>query len=218
MRVDRSRVLELVRDCDVFVQGFHWGSLARLGLGLEKLSEINSRSKCLRFPGPLGRPPRLGAAGSGATGITDLHSAGRKNRHSCVPIFNDCGSGYLGAPAALLRRADEGGSWSVRVALAKTAMLGTHFARTRRLRCRSMMPAWTATSLIRHPRSGCSRASHPQWGLTVLQPTLGLPVAFPAHRRWTLAEAPILSCRTPYHTGGPRSFVLGSHGGGVRKP
>ena len=34
----------------------------------------------------------------------------------------------LGVLVALLRRADEGGSWLVRVALAKTAMLGTRFA------------------------------------------------------------------------------------------
>lgn len=33
--------------------------------------------------------------------------------------------------AALLRRADEGGSWRIRVALAKTAMLGTRFADNR---------------------------------------------------------------------------------------
>jgi hypothetical protein len=33
--------------------------------------------------------------------------------------------------AALFRRAEEGGSWSVRVALAKTAVLGTRFAENR---------------------------------------------------------------------------------------
>src|SRR4029077_4783885 len=36
--------------------------------------------------------------------------------------------GALGVLAALLRRADEGGSWLVRVSLAKTAMLGARFA------------------------------------------------------------------------------------------
>jgi hypothetical protein len=50
--------------------------------------------------------------------------------------FNDYGSGCLGALgvlAALLRRAEEGGSWLVRVALAKTAMLGIKFADNREI-------------------------------------------------------------------------------------
>ena len=55
-------------------------------------------------------------------------------------------------------------------------------------------------------------------GSTVLRPTLTLPVAFPAHRRSTLAGALILFCRTPCPTGRPRSFVLGLHGGEVRRP
>ena len=48
--------------------------------------------------------------------------------------FNDYGSGCLGTLgvlAALLRRAEEGGGWRVRVSLAKTAMLGTRFADNR---------------------------------------------------------------------------------------
>jgi hypothetical protein len=63
-----------------------------------------------------------------------LHSA-KLEKSALVPAyFNDYGSGCLGAPgvlAALLRRGDEGGSWVVRVALAKTAMLGTRFADNR---------------------------------------------------------------------------------------
>jgi CoA-transferase family III len=41
--VDRSRVLELVRERDVFVQGFRWGSFARRGFGPEELAQINPR-------------------------------------------------------------------------------------------------------------------------------------------------------------------------------
>src|SRR5690242_6373004 len=69
-----------------------------------------------------------------ATGLADLHSAGRE-KSALVPVyFNDYGSGCLsalGVLAALLRRAEEGDNWSVRVALAKTAMLGTRFAMNR---------------------------------------------------------------------------------------
>ena len=40
---DRARALELIRDCDVFVQGFRWGSLAKRGLGSEDLWRVNPR-------------------------------------------------------------------------------------------------------------------------------------------------------------------------------
>jgi CoA-transferase family III len=40
---DRARALELVRGCDVFVQGFRWGSFARHGFGPEDLRRINPR-------------------------------------------------------------------------------------------------------------------------------------------------------------------------------
>ena len=58
--VDRARVLELVRECDVFVQGFRWGSFARRGFGPEELQPDQPaadlcRGECLRFPGRLGR-------------------------------------------------------------------------------------------------------------------------------------------------------------------
>ena len=40
---DRARVLELVRECDVFVQGFRWGSFTRRGFGPDELSRVNPR-------------------------------------------------------------------------------------------------------------------------------------------------------------------------------
>jgi hypothetical protein len=134
--VDRSRVLELVRECDVFVQGFRWGSFAHRGFGPEELSRINPRLiyaevNAYGFQGPWAERRGWEQLAQATTGMADLHSAGRE-KSALVPVyFNDYGSGCLGAlgvPAALRRRSEEGGSWSVRVALAKTAMLGTHFA------------------------------------------------------------------------------------------
>jgi hypothetical protein len=137
--VDRSRVLELVRDCDVFVQGYRWGSLAHLGLGPEELSRINPRLiyvdvNAYGFQGPWAGRRGWEQLAQAATGLAHLHSAGREESALVPAYFNDYGTGCLGALgvlAALLRRAEEGGSWSVRVALAKTAMLGTHFAENR---------------------------------------------------------------------------------------
>jgi crotonobetainyl-CoA:carnitine CoA-transferase CaiB-like acyl-CoA transferase len=63
-----------------------------------------------------------------------VHSAGLGKSALVPAYFNDYGSGCLGAlgvMAALLRRAEQGGSWRVRVALAKTALLGVRFAENR---------------------------------------------------------------------------------------
>lgn len=133
---DRARTLELVRECDVFIQGFRWGSFAQRGLGPEELRKINPRLiyvevNAYGFQGPWAERRGWEQLAQATTGLATLHSA-RLGKSALIPAyFNDYGSGCLGALgvlAALLRRAEEGGSWLVRVALAKTAMLGTRFA------------------------------------------------------------------------------------------
>ncbi|MDP1908648.1 MAG: CoA transferase, partial [Hyphomicrobium sp.] len=136
---DRARALELVRECDVFVQGFRSGSFARRGFGPEELRKINPRLiyvevNAYGFQGPWAERRGWEQLAQATTGLAALHSA-KSGKSALIPAyFNDYGSGCLGALgvlAALLRRAEEGGSWLVRVALAKTAMLGTRFAENR---------------------------------------------------------------------------------------
>jgi crotonobetainyl-CoA:carnitine CoA-transferase CaiB-like acyl-CoA transferase len=136
---DRARTLELVRECDVFVQGFRPGSLARRGLGPDALRQINPRLiyvevNAYGFQGPWAERRGWEQLAQAASGLATLHSAGRDKPALVPAYFNDYGSGCLGALgvlAALLRRAEQGGSHRVRVALAKTAMLGTRFAESR---------------------------------------------------------------------------------------
>ncbi len=136
---DRTRALELVRECDVFVQGFRPGAFARLGFGPEELHRINPRLiyvdvDAYGFRGPWAERRGWEQLAQAATGLATLHSAGREKSALIPAYFNDYGSGCLGALgvlAALLRRAEQGGSWRVRVALAKTAMLGARFADNR---------------------------------------------------------------------------------------
>lgn len=133
---DRTRTIELVRECDVFVAGYRWGSFARRGFGPEELRKINPRliyveANAYGFQGPWAERRGWEQLAQATTGLAELHSAGREASALVPAYFNDYGSGCLGALgvlAALLRRAEEGGSWLVRVALAKTAMLGTRFA------------------------------------------------------------------------------------------
>lgn len=136
---DRARALELVHECDVFVQGFRWGSFARRGFGPEDLWRINPRLVYVEvnaygFQGPWAERRGWEQLAQAATGLAALHSA-KLAKWALIPAyFTDYGSGCLGALgvlAAMLRRAEEGGGWLVRVALAKTAMLGARFVENR---------------------------------------------------------------------------------------
>ena len=136
---DRELVLRLVRDCDVFVQGFRWGSFARHGLGPDDLRRLNPRLiyvelNCYGFAGPWAERRGWEQMAQAASGVATLHSAAA-GKPALVPAYLcDYGTGALGALgvlAALLRRAREGGSWLVRVALTKTAMLAAQFAANR---------------------------------------------------------------------------------------
>ncbi len=136
---DRRRALELVRDCDVFVQGFRWGSLAKRGFGPEDLRRVNPRLiyvevNAYGFQGPWAERRGWEQLAQATTGLAATHSA-KLEKSALIPAyFNDYGSGCMGALgvlAALLRRSEEGGSWVVRVALAKAAMLGLQFAENR---------------------------------------------------------------------------------------
>lgn len=133
---DRELALRLVRECDVFVQGFRWGSFAGRGFGPDDLRQLNPRLiyvevNAYGFQGPWAERRGWEQLAQAATGLAMLHSP-PPGKPALIPAyFNDYGSGCLGALgvlAALFRRSREGGSWLVRVALAKTAMLGTQFA------------------------------------------------------------------------------------------
>ena len=87
--VDRSRVLELVRECDVFVQGFRWGSFARRGFGPEELAQINPRLiyvevNAYGFQGP-GRSAAVGSNWLRPRPAWRICTApGGRNRRSCL--------------------------------------------------------------------------------------------------------------------------------------
>jgi crotonobetainyl-CoA:carnitine CoA-transferase CaiB-like acyl-CoA transferase len=136
---DRAVALRLARECDVFVQGFRWGSFASRGFGPEDLRKINPRViyvdvNAYGFQGPWAQRRGWEQLAQVATGLATLHSAPLGKPALIPAYFNDYGTGCLGALgvlAALLRRTRVGGNWQVRVALAKTAMLGAEFAANR---------------------------------------------------------------------------------------
>ena len=130
-RGDLDVLRGLVRQADVFSQGYRPGALANRGLAPEELAAIRP-GLVYRFPLCL-RPYRpLGVAARLRHGRADGErhhgsSGGVRPRQRLGPQFYpvsaiDYCTGYLmafGAMAALARRSREGGSWLVRTSLAQ---------------------------------------------------------------------------------------------------
>jgi len=125
---DRARLAALVRDgrADIFVQGYRPGSLARRGFGAEELAALRPGIVLVELSawgraGPWAARRGFDTLVQTASGMAMIEGAGKPRLMPVSAI--DYVSGYLmalGGMAALLRRAREGGSWRVRVSLART--------------------------------------------------------------------------------------------------
>lgn len=127
-RVDRAILDSLVAEADVFCQSYRPHSFQRRGLGPEELARarpglIYVSESAYGSGGPWSGRPGWEQVAQTATGVAHLHS-GAEPRLAPVAIC-DYTTGYfaaLGVLVALNRRASEGGSWLVEVALARSAM------------------------------------------------------------------------------------------------
>jgi crotonobetainyl-CoA:carnitine CoA-transferase CaiB-like acyl-CoA transferase len=127
----RDALRALVREADVFLQGYRPGALASLGFGPEALAALRPGivAASLSAYGPSG--PWAARHGydslvQTATGFNhaEAQAAGEALPRPLPAQVLDHASGYLlalGIQAALLKRASEGGSWHVQVSLAQTA-------------------------------------------------------------------------------------------------
>ena len=127
----RESLRNLIRGADIFSQGYRPGSLAARGFSPEAVAALKPgiiyvSLSAYGHVGPWAGKRGFDSLVQTATGINqaeaDAFGTPEKPRPlPCQAI--DHASGYLlalGALAALLRRADEGGSWLVRVSLATT--------------------------------------------------------------------------------------------------
>ncbi|MFI6810808.1 CoA transferase [Nonomuraea sp. NPDC050328] len=114
----------LVSSADIVVRGYRPGGLEWLGFGFEELARIRPGVVCVDISaygrhGPWGGRRGFDSLVQMVTGI-----AGGSPPRPLPTQALDHATGYLaafGAMAALLRRAEEGGSWRVEVALARVA-------------------------------------------------------------------------------------------------
>jgi hypothetical protein len=119
----------LARGCDVFVNGYREGALARKGFGPNDVAALRPGAiyvsiNCYGHAGPWSGRRGWEQLAQTATGIAVEH--GSVERPVLIPAAPcDYTTGYLaawGVMRALSRRATEGGSYHVRASLAQTAM------------------------------------------------------------------------------------------------
>jgi crotonobetainyl-CoA:carnitine CoA-transferase CaiB-like acyl-CoA transferase len=126
---DADQLRALVRDAHVFSQGYRPGALARRGFGPIELASMRPgiivvSIDCYGHEGPFAGRPGWEQLAQTVTGMA-LEHAGDEHPALVPAAVNDYTTGYLGALGvmrALARRATEGGSWHVRVSLARTSM------------------------------------------------------------------------------------------------
>jgi crotonobetainyl-CoA:carnitine CoA-transferase CaiB-like acyl-CoA transferase len=126
----RGRMRDLICDADVFVQGYRPGALAALGFGPAEVARLRPGIVCVSLSAYSHEGPWAGRRGfdslaQTATGfnVAEAAAAGVEGPKPLPAQALDHASGYLmafGAMTALARRAREGGSWHVRVSLART--------------------------------------------------------------------------------------------------
>ena len=126
---DAATLRGLVGQSDVFVESYRPGSLAKLGFSPEAAARLRPgliyvSVNCYGWAGPWQYRPGWEQLAQVATGMAVAQ--GSPDYPVLQPVYpNDYVTGFLGALGtlmALLRRAEEGGSYLVRVALCRTAM------------------------------------------------------------------------------------------------
>jgi len=123
---DRAKLERLVAESDVFSQSYRPGTLAARGFSAEALAALRPGIVCVSLSawdttGPWRARRGFDSIVQSVSGMAALSA--RDGRPQYLPVSAiDYVSGYLmafGATVALERRAREGGSWLVRVALAR---------------------------------------------------------------------------------------------------
>ena len=125
---DNQKARELIRSADVFSQSYRPGKMTSLGFSPHGLAELKPgiivvSTACYGHEGPWHFRPGFEQLAQSASGMA--LAQGSIDNPQLAPTFpNDYLTGFLGALgtlAALIRRSEEGGSYHVRVALARSA-------------------------------------------------------------------------------------------------
>jgi crotonobetainyl-CoA:carnitine CoA-transferase CaiB-like acyl-CoA transferase len=129
---DAQKLLRLIRDSDVFSQGYRTGAMDRLGFGVTEVAQLRPgiiyvSINCYGHEGPWRSRPGWEQLAQTVTGMAHQHGADTAAESPALlpAAVTDYTTGYLaafGVLVALARRARVGGSYWVRVSLARTGM------------------------------------------------------------------------------------------------
>lgn len=132
LRTDGGRFAALVGEADAMLRSYREGALAGLGFSDERLAALRpgiviGHLSAYGVTGPWGGKRGFDSLTQTSTGINadEADAAGEATPRVLPCQALDHASGYLlalGVMAAWIRRATEGGSWRVRVSLARTGM------------------------------------------------------------------------------------------------
>jgi crotonobetainyl-CoA:carnitine CoA-transferase CaiB-like acyl-CoA transferase len=126
----RQKAYELAAGADVFVESYRTRKITDLGLSPEELAArrpgiVYASARCYTYDGPWANRAGFDMEALCVTGFTTEEGSPDQPAFPPTKVMNDYIAGYLGAAgiqAALIRRAKEGGSYHVRVNLARCAM------------------------------------------------------------------------------------------------
>jgi crotonobetainyl-CoA:carnitine CoA-transferase CaiB-like acyl-CoA transferase len=126
----RTILARLLKDADIFVQGYRPGALAAHGVGPEEVARIRPGIVCVSLcayghVGPWAGRRGFDSLVQNANGlnVAEAEAAGAATPKPLPAQALDHGTGHLmafAAMTALARRVQQGGSWHVRVSLAQT--------------------------------------------------------------------------------------------------
>ena len=131
---DARRLRALVRDADVFTQGYRPGALERRGLGPAEVAALRPgivyvSVDCYGSGGTWSGRAGWEQLAQSATGLAAAEAGWRRPGDPAPRLLPAAATDYttgalaaFGVLTALARRADEGGSWHVRASLCQTAM------------------------------------------------------------------------------------------------
>ena len=169
----RRKAYELAAGADVFVESYRTRKISNLGLSPEELAArrpgiVYASARCYSYDGPWANRAGFDMEALCVTGFTTEEGTPDRPAFPPTHVMNDYIAGYLGAAgiqAALIRRAKEGGSYHVRVNLARCAMLfmslGT-FDKNAPAPPASNTKSWCRTPSPRKPPTGnWSDSPHP---------------------------------------------------------
>ncbi|HEX4012016.1 MAG TPA: CoA transferase [Solirubrobacteraceae bacterium] len=125
-----DRLASLLAETDIVVNNHRSGALERRGLAPRELADrcpgiVCVSVTCYGSNGPWAERGGFDMNGSAASGLMTLEGTETEPRLPVTGLINDYITGYMGAIgaiAALVKRATQGGSWHVTVSLTRTAM------------------------------------------------------------------------------------------------